>query len=899
MSHIRAFLSRLAGVLRRRGGDEEDLRAELEAHLAIETAENIRRGLNPAEARRRALLASGGLTPAAEAVRDQRGLPWLEGIAADVKYAFRALRHSPTFTIVVVVTLALGIGANVAIFSVVRGVLLKPLPHRDGDRLVYLRHSTDRPGGSNIEFSVPEVADFRTGAPALGGIAEYSPWFGILQGDNDVTRITIGLVTGNYFEVMGLSPVLGRVTRSTDDGPGVPPVMVLTHDFWMHRFGADSSIVGRQVTLDGGSVTVIGVLQAAPYFPDRVDAFTNMVVSPHHVSAMMVQTRGHRMTEMVARLAPGATLRQARGEVAAVESRVQTEFRQWYNPSSHFAVTVIPFKEAIGENARVTLLLLMIAAAFVLVICAANVTNLSLMRRVGRDHELVVRTALGAGTGRLRRLLLVENLILAASGGAIGVLIAVAGVPILTSFAARYSPRADEISVDRVVLGFTLAVSIGLALLLSFAAGLPEQRELASSVAAGARRVTGGLRKQRLQRALVVAQVAVSVVLLAGAGLLTRTTIRLADVSTGLRTEQVLTLPVTLMNPPFSGVVTQLAAADVANKVLYEQMRTAVKALPGVTAVGLGSSMPLRVAPFGFDINAEGEALAAGEPVTHAEVRTAGPEYFRASGIPLISGREFLDTDRPGAGKVVILNQTLADKIFPGQNPLGKRIAFADPHMPTPFGTDLRTIVGIAGNTRDGGLDAKPRGVVFVPFAQEMAVQGGLVIRADSNVASLATAATRIVRRIAPKVPIENVLTISQIKEESIAPRRLNAELISMFGVLALIVAAVGIAGVLAFSVTARTNEIGIRMSLGADRGQVQRMVLKEGGLLVGSGLALGFIGAFFTAGFMRSLLFDVAPRDPVTFVGVALTMTAIGVVACWIPAGRASRVDPVIAMRT
>ena len=430
MRHIRAALARIAALFARKGADD-DLRAELQSHLDMATAENIRRGMQPDAARRQALLASGGLTVAAEAVRDQRGLPWVEGIVADAKYAVRTLRLSPAFTVVVVMTLALGIGANTAIFSVVRGVLLKPLPHRDGDRLVLLRHSMDGPGGSDIHFSVPEVRDFRTGVTALGGIAEYSPWAGTLEGDRPA-RIDLGLVTGNFFDVMGLSPVLGRLTKPSDDGPGVAPVMVLTHDFWMKRFGGDSSIVGKQVTLDGKPLTVIGVVQPAPYFPDRMDALANMVVSTHHLSALMVQGRTHRMTQMIARLAPGASLDQARTQVAAVDARMQRDFKESYDAGSHVRVAVIPFKQALGERARLTLWLLMAAAAFVMIIAVANVANLTLMRGVRREHELVVRAALGAGRARLRRLLLVENLMLTIVGATLGVVIAIGGVRLLT-----------------------------------------------------------------------------------------------------------------------------------------------------------------------------------------------------------------------------------------------------------------------------------------------------------------------------------------------------------------------------------------------------------------------------------------------------------------------------------
>jgi len=896
MSHLRAALARIAGVFTGHRADD-DLREELQAHLDMETAENLRRGMPPDEARRQALLASGGLTQATEAVRDQRGLPWLESVAADIRYALRALRRGPAFTTVVAITLALGIGANTAIFSVVRGVLLKPLPHRGGDRLVYLRHSIDGPGGANLTFSVPEVRDFREGARSLAGIAEFSSWTLVFQGGDGAVRINAGLVTGNYFEVMGLRPVLGRLTDPRDDGPGVPPVAVLTHEGWMKRFGGDTGIVGKQVRLDNQSVTVIGVLQPAPFFPGRVEALLNMVISPHHLSAQMVEGRTHRMTEMVARLAPSASLEQARSQVAAVSSRIQREFKDAYDPGSNHRIAVIPFREVLGERARLTLWLLMGVAAFVMIISAANVANLTLMRGVRREYEIVVRAALGAGRARLRRLLLVENLVLAIMGALLGVIIAVGGVRLLAALVARYSPRADEIRLDGVVFGFTLVLAVAVALLLSFLASLPREGNFASRVVAGPQRMSGGLSKQRLQRALVVVQIAVTVVLLAGAGLLTRTMIRLSEVETGLRTEEVLTMQVPLLTP---AELLLNPAADASAKERYDRMRDEIAALPGVVDAGIGSPVPLRSSNVQFEVKAEGKSLAVGEALPRGELRTANPDFFRASGIPLLKGRSFSATDHMGSGWVVIINQTLADRLFPGEDPLGKRIAWTgDVLRFTPISGDWRTIVGVAGNTQDGGLDAEPRPVVFMPFAQMLAIGGGLVIRADSNVAALVPAVTRIVRRIAPTAPIEDVMTVAQIKDQSVSPRRLNAALLSSFGILAVIIAAVGIAGVLAFSVSARTNEIGIRMSLGADSGRVQRMILGVGGGLLAIGLVVGVGGAFFAARVIHGLLFGVAPHDPVTFVGVAVMMAAIGLGACWVPALRAARIDPAITMRS
>jgi predicted permease len=373
--------------------------------------------------------------------------------------------------------------------------------------------------------------------------------------------------------------------------------------------------------------------------------------------------------------------------------------------------------------------------------------------------------------------------------------------------------------------------------------------------------------------------------------------VRLADVSTGLRTEEVLTMQVPLLTP------TELLfnpAADAEAKERYERMRREVAALPGVIEVGIGSPMPLRRSDVRFDVKAESKPTAVGESLPRAELRMADPHFFRAAGIPLIRGRAFATTDGPRSGRVVIINETLARTFFPNEDPVGKRIAWTgDVLRFTPISPDWRTVVGVVGNTRDGGLDATPEPVVFMPFTQFLAIGGGLVIRADSNVATLATAATRIVRRVAPTAPIENVMTIAQYKDRSVAPRRLNAALVSAFGILAVIIAAVGIAGVLAFSVSTRTNEIGIRMSLGADSARVQRMILGEGGVLVVIGLALGVVGAFFATRAIHGLLFGVEPHDPATFGGVALMMAVIGIVACWIPALRAARIDPAITMRS
>ena len=455
---------------------------------------------------------------------------------------------------------------------------------------------------------------------------------------------------------------------------------------------------------------------------------------------------------------------------------------------------------------------------------------------------------------------------------------------------SRYSLRANEIKVDGMVLGFTLLLALLVAVLLSYAPRFVHETGLGSWLAGGGRS-SGGRRRQRLQRSLVVAQIAVSVVLLTGAGLLVRTMLRLSEVDTGLNAPEVLTMEVAL------GSLGQNSAAQ---EQQFEQIRTQLSALPGVTDVGVGLVMPLHNSNgFRLDLKAEGHALGPNEPTPNAEYRTADPDYFRAAGIPIIKGRAFSATDGPKSARVVILNQTLADRLFPNMDPIGRRVAWTGEVLKfIGFSDEWRTVVGVAGDTKDNGLDNPAPPAIFLPFFQEPIFGGGFIVRAQNNAAGLAPASTRVIQALAPLKPIEHVMTVSQIRDESIAPRRLNAMLVVSFGILAVIIAAVGIAGVLAFSVSARTNEIGIRMSLGADSGMVQRMVLGEGGVLLVAGLALGVVGSALATKLLEGSLYGVPPRDPTTFAAVSLIMAAVGIAACWVPALRAARIQPLEALR-
>jgi predicted permease len=805
-----------------------------------------------------------------------------------VRHALRSLALSPGFSAAVILTLALGIGANTAVFSVLRGVLLRPLPHRQGDQLLYLRQSATGSGQENIHFSVPEIADYRSGVPSLAALAEFSDLAFNLIGAGEPVQVQAGIVTGNFFEVMGLKAVVGRTLDARDDGPAAAPAMMLTYDYWRRAFGGDPAVVGRVFRINGRSATVVGVAEAAPHFPTENDVFVNMVTSPHHLDATMVTGRTHRMTEVFARLAPGATASKAQVEIDAVAARLHQEHPDAYDAAAGYQVTATPLRDALTAKARRTILLLTAVAGLVLLTACANVANLVLTRSMRRERELAIRWALGADRARLRRLLLTETAILAAVGAALGLGLAFLGLDLLIGFAQRFTPRASEIRIDAGVLVFAVLAATASALVFAFAPSLRGPEDSGASLTRTGARATGAGR--RLQRALIVAQVAATVTVLTAAGLLGRTLMRLYEVDPGVRLDETLTMEV-----PLEGERTPAQTL-----ALQEAMRSRLAALPGVREVGVGWNVPLRASGVLLELKAEGRDEQPGVPRPVAEYRTATPEYFRAAGIPLISGREFAATDRSDGQKVVVLNRTLAEQLFPGKDPIGRRVAWTgDVLRFISLSGEWRTIVGVVGDTRDAGPDAPPPAAVYQPMEQnDMAFYpGGFVIRAPAA-GTLGPQAARVVRDLVPDQPVERIATLAEIREETVAPQRLNALLVGAFGAVALAIAAVGIGGVLAFFITQRTAEIGIRMSLGADPGRVIRMVLADGGVMLGLGIALGLAGSIVVARLLQGLLFGVPPRDPVTFLAVALLMALVGLAACAMPALRAARVDPLVAMR-
>jgi putative ABC transport system permease protein len=883
-------------TLFRRAEVEAELDEELRYHVDRQIEENVARGMTRDQARIAALRDFGGVEYRKEQVRDTRGMGWIEGTWRDTRLAARTLRRNPGFTTAVVLTLALGIGANTAMFTMLRGTLLRPLPNHGGDRLVYLRLSAPGAGDENAGFSVPEVGDYRAGATTLAAIAEYSSAvpFILVGRDGHPERVHVAVVSGNYFDVVGLAPVLGRVTSAHDDGAAVEPVAVLSYGFWMQHFAGDPTVVGSTVDLNEKVTTIVGVMEPAPQYPAPTDIYVNTVTSPHHLSATMVTMRTHRMTEIFARLAPGSTLEQARAEITRISRRMFDDHPEAYQKAARFTVDVSLLRDAENARANVTFWLLMGAAAFVLAIAGANVSNLTLMRGVERSREMMVRVALGAGRGRLRRLLLIENLGLALMGGALGVLVAFAGLRLLVEFAAQFSPRAGEIRVDAVVLGAALATSVVVAVALSFipAPGTEPGRGL--TLAPADRGPTLGRAKRRVQQVLVVGQIGATMVLLSGAGLLVRTLAKLQAVDTGVRVDHVLTLDL-----PLGGDLLRMVMDQPGNLANYERIRDRVAALPGVEGVTLGSAAPLRGSIMAFDMKADGYPLDPERPTPRAELRTVDPGYFATAGIPLVAGRGFDGTDRWGTARVAILSESFARRLFGTDDPLGRRVAPTGEVLKvTPFSGDWRTVVGVVADTRDHGLDEDVTAAMYEPFAQEFIVAATLVVRTTLDPAVLRPTIVRAVHEVAPDQLIERVATLEQVRDQTVGPRRLDAVFIVSFGVLAMLIAMVGIAGVLGFSVSSRTAEIGIRMSFGAKASNVHRMVLREGGVLLAVGVVLGSAGALVATRFLRGLLFGVAPDDPGTLGAVALFLVAVGMAACWLPAARAAQVDPARALR-
>ena len=814
------------------------------------------------------------------------------GFLHELRLAVRTMTRAKGVFLTIVLTLALGIGANAAIFSVVRGVLLRPLVNRDEARLIYIRQSAPGRNVENATFSVPEIQDLRGRVKTIAAFGEFSTIGFLMVGLGEPRQVRAGVVDGHFFEVMGLQPVLGRAIATMDDGPSAAGVAMLTHRFWMTTYKGDPTVIGKEVRLGTRTATIIGVLEPSVPYPADTEVIANMVTSPHHMSATMVTGREHRMTEVFGRLAPDANLESARAELRAVHASIVSGFPEAYPVKADFRVDARLLRDQITSQARTVLLVLLAAAALVFVIACSNVANLILARSVRREAELAVRAALGASTAALRKTLLAESLVVCLTGAIVGVLIAQPMVSVLGRYASRFSVRALDLTLDASLLWVGVVLAAIAAVLLAFVPRLPSSDASHGLAQAGnSARLTGST-NLRL-KAFAVTQIAASFLLLAGAGMLVRTLMTLQAARPGIQTAGVLAVNVPVSS--FGRTREQVLG-------FYRELHRRTSEVPGVRSVAVGSTVPWRDVNNlggGLQFSVEGRVKENGEEDPVARSRSVGPGFFATLGIPILAGRDFNDDDRAGAEKVVIVSQTLAQRMFATADVLNRTLVWTDPIGKfINLSPEPRRIVGVVADVDDASITPQPTLTVYQPFEQESG-GGRLFVHAAGDPYALVPTITRIVREMAQDVPVEQPATLDDVRAEVMAPDRLNAIVFGGFAAVALAIAVVGVAGVLAFSVSGRTREFGIRMAVGSQPREILRQVLGEGVVMgalgVAAGMVLGFAAWRLAAGSFPQM--ELPGVWPIVAAAVVLIVAAIG--ASLMPASRASRVDVMQALRT
>ncbi len=809
---------------------------------------------------------------------------------ADLRYALRSLTRTTGLSVTVILTLALGIGANAAIFSVVRGVLLRPLVNRDQDTLVYIRQSARGIGTENANFSVPELRDLRGRVKTLSAFGDFSTIEFTMVGLGEPRVVRAGVVGGSYFEVMGLRPVVGRLLGPADDGAAADGAVVLTHRFWTTAFQGDPKVIGTTIRLSDRTATIVGVLEPSVPYPTETEIIANVVTSPHHLDATMVEGRVHRMTELFGRLAPGSTLIQAKAELSAAHGAILAEHKEAYPDSADFRIDAVNLREQIVSPARTILLVLLAASALVFIVACSNVANLILARSVRREGELAIRAALGASRWALRRTLLAESLVLCVAGAVLAVAVARPMVAVLARYASRFSVRALDVTVDATLLWVGAALAVGAAVLLAFVPRLPSADAVSGpGISTTQVRITPGT--NRRLRLFAVAQIAASFVLLAGAGMLLTTLISLQRTQTGIKGGNVLAVNVPVVS--FTRKPEELNA-------FYREVIRRVTELPGVERVALGTVVPWRDPGFfSAQFTAEGYQKANGEDDPRARFRTVSSGFFDALGVPIIAGRDFNADDRRDGEKVVIVSESLARRMFPGQDAVNRMLKWTDPV--TDFigvSKNGRRIVGVAADVDDENVVPGPTMTVYHPFEQEM--HGGrLFVHAAGDPYALVPTITRIVRDLSAEQPVEHAATLDDIRAEVLAPTRLNAFVFGGFAGVALLIAVVGVAGVLAFSVSARTREFGIRLAIGSAPRHLLTGVLNEGVVIAGGGIAVGVAGGLILTRIVGSYIQNVQTPGVWATVAAALVLAAAAVTASLVPAARAARVDVAQALRS
>ena len=881
---------KLQSILRflfRRATFESDLDTELREHNERLIEQNIARGMTQEEARRQAVIMMGGIQPLKEDCRDARRGRVIETLAQDVRYGLRVLRKNPAFSLAAMMTLALGIGANTAIFSVVYGVLLRPLPYSHGEQLMVLHQSAPQAHVSDFPFSVKEIEDYRRGNHTLSSVVEHHTMNFLLIGKDMAERVDTAVVSANFFDVLGVKPLLGRTFVAEDDVLGGAAVLILTYKYWQTHQGADPNIVGKTFQMNNRPHKVIGVLPPFPQYPTEVDVYMPTSQCPTRSSPRFIANRNARMMTVFCRRKPDSSAAQVQADVAVAGKNMVAANPDVYRQGDGYNVDATPLEADLTHRARTMFLVLLGVAGFVLLIACANVANLLLARLLKLEHEFAVRAALGAGKMRLVRQVLTESVLVSLGGGTLGLAMAPAALALLVKFAGRFTTRASEVAIDAPVLLFTLGVSVATGILFGLAPALSSGPWIGEGFQQGGRS-TGTVGRRRIRAALVVAQVAVSVILLAGAGLMIRSFLKLQSERPGFRTARILTLRLTPGFPPYNFQTIRTALAD---RILAK-----LKTLPGVESYAMASSYPFNPAgvvagPGANQFDIQDRPQEAAKPTLTVDFRVVSEDYFETIGQPIVAGRGLTAQDmRKDAPPVVVINQSMARHFWPNEDPIGKRVSFDNREH-------WNEIVGIAGDVREFGLGRPASNEVYASY--QLGWVPRLVVRTATNdPESEAKAVRAAIREIDPLVAVDQVTSVERAEYDSMASPRVMAMLLGIFAGLAVVISAGGIAAVMALAVSQRRREIGVRMALGAQRGAIVRMMVRNGFRLAVAGTVLGIAGAVVVTKVLAGFLYGVSPTDAGTFAGVSVLFLVVAAGACFVPARHATSIDPMIALR-
>ena len=871
---------------------EGDLDQEVHSHLEMLTEENIRSGMQPKDARRAARIELGGIEQVKEQVREERLGNWLPSVICDCRYGVRQLRKNPSFTAVAVLTLALGIGATTSIFSVVYGVLLRPLPYPDPNRIMAVFEVTSE--GRPSRVADPNFDDFRDQSRSFQAIAKYNDNVASVSGASQPTRTTVAGVSPDFLKVFGIQPILGRDFDASDAKKGAGPTVLVSYGYWKQQLGSPRDLSQSHLKIDSAVFTVIGVLPAGFRFPADVDLWLPADLDGENPS------RTSHNYNAAGRLRDGVTVEQANQDISVIARRIHDTSSEQGDYLLKDGI-VLPLQDSITGKARTALLVLLGAVGFLLLVACANVANLLLAQASVRERELAIRSALGAARGRLIRQFLTEAFLLSLGGGGLGVLGALWGVAGLVALAPANLPRLESVSISIPVLVFAFLLSTAIAAGLgAFTAARATSGDLREGLVEGARGQAGSQGSQRVGRVIVVAQIAITLVLVVGAGLFGRSLMKVLEVNPGFRVDKIVTMDVSLpwVDDP---------KAKAGQGIFFSNLIERLKQIPGVRKVGATSGLPMNQdggLPDGmFLLMAENEIpkamdgfgalLQQKERIGIADFCVATDGYFQVLGIPLIRGRIFDERDGANSPHVAVISEALARDRWPNQDPLGHTIEFGN------MDGDLRllTIVGIVGDIHEYGLDTPPRPTVYVNLFQRPRAATTLTMLSDADTRLVASAARGILQDLNPEIPAR-FRTFSQVYSASLGSRRFNVILIGFFGITALLLATTGVFGVMAYSVSRRTREIGVRVALGAATGDVLKMILDQGLRTIFIGVAIGITGSLVLTRTVESMLFGVTATDPLTFGGVTLLVVGAALMACYIPARRATKVDPMVALR-